>query len=124
SGFFDRGLEMRLIRPDGSIVNRWMVRFHDVFPDTSHIKPKGSIPQTDWNTDIHGAIAFPDGSVLFNFQDTGLVRMDRCGAIRWALPRMTHHAVNLAHDGGFWVPSLRFIESASPFPALTPPYEE
>ena len=124
SGFFDRGLEMRLIRPDGSIVNRWPVRFHDVFPDTSHIKPKWKIPQSDWNTDIHGAIALPDGSVVFSFEEPGLAKMDRCGAIQWTLPRMTHHSVDRAHDGGFWVPALRWIESASPFPALTPPYEE
>ncbi len=124
SGFFDRGLEIRLIRPDGAIVNRWQVQFYDVFPDPSHIKPVENIPKTNWNTDIHGVLALPDGSVLFNFQDTGLVKMDRCGAIQWTLPRMTHHAVNPSHDGGFWIPGLRFIENASPFPALTPPYEE
>jgi Arylsulfotransferase (ASST) len=124
SGFFGDGLELRLMRPDGSIVNRWPVRFYDVFPDPSHVKPKENIPKTNWNTDIHGAIALPDGSVLFNFQDTGLVKMDRCGTIQWTLPHMTHHAVNLAHDGGFWIPDLRFIDRVSPFPALTPPYEE
>jgi hypothetical protein len=124
AGFFDSGLELRLIQPDGSIVNRWPVRFYDVFPEPSHIKPKENIPQTNWNTDIHGAIALPDGSVLFNFQNSGLVKMDRCGTIQWTLPRMTHHAVNLAHDGGFWIPDLRFIDSASRFPSLTPPYEE
>ena len=124
SGFFDRGVEMRLIQPDGSIVNRWRPRFHDVFPDPSHIKPKEEIPQTDWNYEIHGAMAFPDGSVLFNFDGKGLAKLDRCGAVQWTLPRMTHHSVEMSHDGGFWVPSLRFIDNASPYPALTPPYNE
>ena len=124
SGFFDRGLELRLIRADGLIVNRWKVVFHDAFPDTSHIKPKSKIPKTDWNTDIHGAVALPDGSVVFSFEEPGLVKMDRCGAIQWTLPRMTHHAVSPASDGGFWVPGIRYVDGASPFPAMSPPYEE
>jgi hypothetical protein len=123
SGFFDRGLEMRLIQADGSIVHRWPVRFYSVFSDTGHIK-KEWVPQSDWNAEIHGAIAFPDGSVLFNFEEKGLVRMDRCGAVQWTLARMTHHSLAVSHDGGYWVPSLRTIDRASPIPALTPPYKE
>jgi len=124
AGFFDGGLEMRLIRPNGSIVNRWKAPFHDIFPDSSHIDPEERIPQTDWNTDIHGALAFPDGSVLFNFEGNGLAKLDRCGATQWTLPKMTHHAVARSRAGGFWVPSLRVIEDVSRFPELTPPYEE
>jgi hypothetical protein len=124
SGFFDRDLELRLIRSDGSIVRRWPVRFYDVFPAASHITPRYKVPKANWNSDIHGVLALPDGSVLFTFEELGLVKMDRCGAIQWTLPRMTHHSVNLAADGTYWVPSLRWVDRDSPFTALTPPYEE
>ena len=124
SGFFDQGLEMRLIRADGSIVHRWPARFHDIFPHPSHIKPKERVPQSNWNTGIHGALAFPDGSVLFNFEGSGLAKLDRCGAIEWTLPRMTHHSVKQSQGGGFWVPSRHYIDGISRFREITPPYEE
>jgi hypothetical protein len=126
SGFFDQGLELRLMQSDGSVVNQWPVRFYSIFEDTSHISPKQVIPQSNWHTEIHGVMVFPDGSLLFNFETKGLVRMDRCGAVLWKLARMTHHSVDMAQDGGFWVPGLRYhdVKSTSPFPALAPPYKE
>ena len=123
-GLFDNAIAIRLIRLDGSIVRTWPVRFHEIFPDTSHIQPQGLVPQADWNAGIHGMRAFPDGSLLFNFEGLGSVKMDRCGVVQWTIPRMTHHAVDVSRDGGFWIPSTRFITGSSPFPALTPPYDE
>ena len=124
SGFFDNGLELRLIRLDGSVVNRWPARFHDLIRDTSHIQPQDRVPRTDWNTAVLGAMAFPDGSILFNFEEGGLVKLDRCGAVQWTLPRMVHHSIDRAEEGGFWIPSIRYISRDSPFPLLIPPYKE
>ncbi len=124
SGFFDDGLELRLVRLDGSLVNRWPARFHDLIRDTAHIQPQDRIPRTDWNTSLLGAMAFPDGSILFNLEAGGLVKLDRCGAVQWTLRSMVHHSIEQAEDGGFWVPSIRYVGRDSPFPLLTPPYKE
>ena len=121
SGFFMNTNELRLIRRSGEMVARWPVEFSALFPDTSHItKP----PATDWNTDTHGALILPNGSVVFNFDYHGLVKLDRCGAPVWTLPLMTHHSVERAEGGGFWVPGRYYVakESDSSFPPFKTPY--
>ena len=111
SGFFEGRNELRLMRADGTIVRRWTPSFFDAFPDSAHI-PHFWKPASDLHVQIHGALALPDGSVVFNFDSKGTVKMDRCGAIQWTVPRLTHHAVTLAQDGGFWIPSLRLVEKS------------
>lgn len=123
SGFFDQGNELRLIRRSGEIVNRWSIRFSQHFPEPVHmIKP----PATDWNIDTHGALALPDGSVVFNYEAAGLVKLDRCGRVVWKLDRMTHHSVERAENGGFWVPSRNYHSegTVSVFPPFTTPFYE
>lgn len=124
TGFFDNGNEMRLIRLDGTIVNRWPVRFSEIFTDTSHIKPESIIPKSDWNAALQGALALPDGSIVFNFSYFGMVKLDRCGNLVWKLARGTHHSVERAAGGGFWVPGARYVESNSRYPNLQTPYTE
>ena len=123
SGFFKDTNELRLIRRDGSIVARWPVSFSDIFPDASHLRTP---PVTDWNIDTHGALIQPDGSVVFNFEYGGLVKLDRCGAVRWTLPLPTHHSVEPAEAGGYWVPGRRIVSEGtrSPFPPFEPPFYE
>lgn len=122
SGFFEGANEIRLIRRDGSIVARWPVRFSEIFPDASHLK---NPPKTDRNIDIHGALALPDGSVVFNFENGGLVKLDQFRKIVWTLRRETHHSIELAEDGGFWVPGRRHHEEiVSPFPPFETPFIE
>lgn len=124
SSFFENTNELRLIRRDGAIIARWPVTFSEIFPDTSHIQDR-SPPATDWNIDVHGALAMPDGSVVFNFEYGGLVRMDRCGDVIWALPYQTHHSVERAENGGYWVPGRRNIqEMDTQFPPFMTPYRE
>src|SRR5206468_2509382 len=115
--------EMRLMRMDGTIVNRWPVRFFTTFPNQDHIE-EASRPQREWQVHTHGALAFPDGSVVFNFEGFGTARLDRCGRIVWALPRRTHHSVAPSHDGGFWIPSGTMVRGKSRFPLLKPPYSD
>ena len=125
SGFFENDNELRLIRRDGTIVARWPVRFSQIFPDTAHILDR-SPPATDWNTDTDGALVLPDGSVVFNFEYFGLAKLDRCGAIAWTLARQTHHSVERAEGGGYWVPGRRYFteEMESPFPPFDTPFSE
>jgi Arylsulfotransferase (ASST) len=123
SGFFEESNELRLIRHNGDPVARWPVRFSEIFPAPSHMSAP---PATDWNIDLHGALALPDGSVVFNFEFGGLVKLDRCGDIVWTLPRETHHSVERDEGGGFWVPGRRQIssEQSSPFPPFESPFAE
>lgn len=123
SGFFDDGNQLRLITRDGKVVAKWRANFYDIFESNTHIKDP---PATDWNTDTHGALAMPDGSVVFNFEYCGLVKLDRCGKLVWKLAHETHHSVERAEKGGFWVPGRRHHSEDSEivFPPFDPPLKE
>jgi hypothetical protein len=123
SGFFENGNQLRLMKRDGTIVAKWPVKFYDIFKNTKFIKEP---PATNWNTDTHGALALPDGSVVFNFEYCGLVKLDRCGKVVWKLQRETNHSVERSEKGGFWVPGRRHLpkESKTPFPPFDPPFAE
>ena len=121
SGFFDDSNEVRLIERDGTIVARWPVSYSALFPDTSHLEEP---PATDWNVDLHGALIGPMGSVVANLDYVGLFKLDRCGRVEWTLARQTHHSVEAAEGGGYWVPSRRYVtEEATPaYPPFPAPY--
>jgi hypothetical protein len=123
AGFFDDGNELRLIRRDGSIVARWPVAFSEIFTDTRHIHEP---PATDWNTDTHGALIQPDGSVVFVFEYMGLVKLDRCGQLQWKVAAPVHHSVERAESGGYWVPGRNYVleEATTRFPPFSVPYHE
>ena len=121
SGFFDGGNELRLIRRDGSPVARWPVRFSEHFPDTSHVERP---PATDHDIKLHGALIHPDGSVVFNYEYGGTVKLSRCGETVWTLAHMTHHSVETAEAGGYWIAGRRTLSGSAakgfpPFPDQT-----
>ncbi len=123
SGFFKNSNELRLIKRNGDIVARWPIHFSDIFPSPIHL---ANPPMTDWNIDTHGALALSDGSVVFNFEYGGLVKLDRCANVLWTVDRPTHHSVEKAEAGGFWVPARRFFPkgSSSPYPPFETPFYE
>ena len=123
TGFFDDGNEIRLIRRNGEIVNRWPVSFSELFPEPHHMP---SPPQSDWNIDMHGAILLPDGTVVFNFEYGGATRLDWCGRVLWTLDHPTHHHIEVAEHNSFWIPGRRYHEAGvfSEFPPFTPPFSE
>jgi hypothetical protein len=122
SGFFTHTNELRLVKRTGEVVARWPVQYYRLFQDDSPFPPD-SAPATDWNVDTHGALALPDGSVVFNFEWGGLVKLDRCGNVVWKLHQRTHHSVERAEGGGFWVPARRTLEGESPFPPFQTPFD-
>jgi hypothetical protein len=66
-------------------------------------------------------VFLPDGSVVFNFDNLGTVKLDKCGAVQWRLARATHHAVTANPDGTFWIPArvdLRKVQDAVLLKAL------
>lgn len=123
AGFFDDGNELRLVRRDGSIVMRWPVAFSEIFTSTEHVREP---PATDWNTDTHGALIEPDGSVVFVFEYMGLVKLDRCGALEWKVAAPVHHSVERAAAGGYWAPGRNYVleEATAAFPPFSAPYNE
>jgi hypothetical protein len=111
SGFFENDNELRLIGRDGSVVARWKVRFSELFKDQDHRTPLS----TDWNIDTHGAIALSDGSVVFNFEYGGTVKLDRCGNVVWKVNKSTHHSIEMAEQGGFWIPNRVLNRQTQPY---------
>jgi len=124
AAFHEGGNGLRLMDLDGKAINHWPVRFFEIWPAPEHVQPKSDRPASDWNIDIHSALALPDGSVVFTFGRGGLIKMDRCGEVQWKLPHMTHHSVERAEGGGFWVPGRRYVTGKSKFPPLRTPYYE
>jgi hypothetical protein len=118
AGFFDGGNELRLVRRDGTPVRRWPVRFSEHFPETDHLALP---PQSDLNVDLHGALVTPDGSVVFNYEYGGLVKLSRCGEVEWTLAHPVHHSVERAEAGGYWVPGREYLypDQEGKFPPFT-----
>jgi hypothetical protein len=123
SGFFEDDNQLRLIERDGKVIAKWPVKFYDIFENSKFITEP---PATNWNVDIHGALALPDGSVVFNFEYCGLVKLDRCGNVVWRLAHETHHSIERAENGGFWVPGRRYHAKGAKmiFPPFDTPYKE
>lgn len=121
SGFIDNNNEIRLIRRDGSVIHKWPVSYTKLFKDTSYLHDP---PQSDWNTNLHGVVALPDGSVVFDIADVGVVKMDRFNKVAWTIHRSTHHSVERAEGGGFWICCRHYYPkgSPSPFPPFVTPY--
>ncbi len=122
SAFVEDRNQLTLIRPNGEEVARWPVRYTRLFPDGRHLEDHGYANPRDWGTDIHGALILPDGSVVFNFEYRGMVKLDRCGEVQWTLPEMTHHSIDLASDGSFWVGGRRRVREPNPYPPIVTPY--
>lgn len=124
SGFVDGELGMYVIERDGTILQRWNPKYFEIWDDTSHVFPADLVPATEWHASLHGAQPLPDGSVVFNHSEVGLVRLDRCGEVLWKLPRMTHHSVALAEDGTLWVSDNRNTAEDPGIPGITAPFYE
>jgi Arylsulfotransferase (ASST) len=121
TGFFDGSLGVRLIDPNGDVLNHWPISYNAIWQESPHLADQ---PQ-DWDMELHGALLMPDGDVIFTFQYGGLVRMDACGDIRWKLPRQTHHVFTPDSEGNLWVPDRKGRESPVPRYAKVPaPFEE
>lgn len=123
TGFFDGRPALRLVGMNGELLHTWNVVYTDVFPSAKHVQ---NVPRHVWDTHLHGAVLYPNGDVVFNFEDGGLVRMDQCSRVKWAVPRQTHHSVHLDEQGNLWVPArtMRTKRNAAYPNAPTPPYWE
>ena len=117
----DDSLYIKVVDPDGQIIHQWRLNWFKVWPHAKHI-PARLVPKSRPGTHIHGVKLFPNGDIIFNFTELGLLRMDVCGHVIWRLPYCTHHSVNMDQDGFLWVPGNIYHESKPKpgFPYLKP----
>lgn len=107
SGFFKDDNKVRLIRRDGTLIREWLIRAHEIFPDAGFFRDP---PATNWNAITHGTIITPGGDIVFTFESGGMVRMDRCGKVKWASNAVTHHSPNWLADGGIVVSGGQYVD--------------
>ena len=112
---------LRLIDEEGAVVHDWRFDRDELFPEARDRRGDPS------QKVVHGSYLFPSGDVLLNVDYVGTARLDACGEVKWRLPAGTHHSVERAADGSFWIPGVserpRRTTERHPdgFPGLTEP---
>lgn len=110
----DNELMARVVDSQGAVVHAWDVDWFDLWPDADHL-PEARVPKSRPGAQIHGAVLTPDGHLVFNFDELGMMRLDGCGQVVWRLPVQTHHSLNWNPDtGSFWTSSLRILNEDPP----------
>lgn len=99
-GFFDDENQARLIRRDGSIVNKWSLDYFSHFPNKNRRVCNFS---KGLRIDTHGAVLKKNGELVFNYEYCGTVKLSPCGEVVWTLDQKTHHSVTSAERGGYWI---------------------
>lgn len=105
-----------LIDQDGTVRHRWQGKYSEIF---------GKAPQLMWQARDstiawHGSHLYPDGSIVFNFQDnsfpygSGLVKLDKDSNVVWKVDRNTHHDVSVDDEGNLWVPAQHYRPEGIP----------
>lgn len=124
SGFFKDDNYVRLIRRDGSVVNEWRLRALDLVAKPEQCR---SPPMTNWNAIPHGTIATPEGDIVTSFESCGMVRLDRCGKVKFATTEITHHSPNWLADGGIVIAGGEYVDTPTqdiPWPFEGPYWED
>ncbi|WP_263841697.1 arylsulfotransferase family protein [Salinibacter sp.] len=114
------GPEVRLMDRAGRPVHTWRLDPRSLFPDSLDQRRIG-------RRYIHGSHLEPDGTLLVNFGQVGTVQVDACGDVQWRLAARSHHSIERAEDGTYWIPgsskTARRTTAAHPegFPGLDKP---
>lgn len=118
TSLFGEALGMILIDLNGQVLHRWRVPMADIWPLEKE-RPN------DWDSEIHGALLYPNGDVVFNVEWKVLVRIDRCSRLIWKLPRRTHHSIYQDVDGDLWVSGRKPRRDAlGKWPYISGPVDE
>ena len=119
-----RQISADIIDLQGNIIHQWKVDWFKLWPDAKHI-PEKDIPREQPGTHIHGAVVMNNGDLIFNFENKGLIRLNRDSEVVWRLPYMTHHSVHHHDDGNIWVSGRKnHNKQISRLPHLYPPFYE
>ncbi len=104
-----------IIDANGNAAHHWDLDWFHVWPDAKHI-PEFKRPKEHPGVDVHGMWLSQNGDLTYNYNDLGLVQMDICGKVKWRLPHLTHHSVDMDDAGNFWVGDL--VLHYKPDPAM------
>jgi hypothetical protein len=116
-------LIVKVINNDGKLIHKWNIEWFDIWSDANHL-PEYIKPRGRPGTLIHGIHLFDDGSIVFNFELCGLVRIDKFGNTLWKLPFATDHSVYF--DGEvLWVCGQKHHQQSNEkYPYFIPPFSE
>jgi hypothetical protein len=90
----------RLIDRHGETVHSWRIDRGALFSEA--VDRRGDPEQKN----VHGSHLLPNGELLVNVGYVGTARLDACGEVQWRLPAGTHHSIERAPDGSFWIPGV------------------
>ena len=116
AGYTAGGFAAWLVDAEGRELHRWRAKFSEVFPEAPHLLYQAGDDMIAW----HGTYLFPNGDILFNFQDSnfpfgsGLVKLDKDSRVIWKLARNTHHDVVVEPGGTIWAPSQHYRPDGLP----------
>jgi hypothetical protein len=91
---------LKLIDRHGETAHSWRIDREALFPEA--VDRRGDPNQRN----VHGSYLFPNGDLLVNVGYVGTARVDVCGEVQWRLPAGTHHSIERAADGSFWIPGV------------------
>lgn len=118
----DKHLSVNITDMQGAILHKWHVDWFDVWPDETHL-PEKDKPKSAPGTHVHGIVLLDNGEIVFNYEHSGLVKLNLCSKIVWRLPYRTHHSVHVDQGGNLWVPAMKNLETAvEGLPNYKPPF--
>lgn len=97
TGLFGNRLTFRLVDARGRLLHEWPIDFFTIAPERMKHK---------FHALIHGTVLYPNGDIVANLDERGMVRVDRCGRIVWRNSDNTHHSIHADDRGRLWAPSL------------------
>lgn len=116
SGIGAKGaLFAKLIDVSGRVVHAWDLDWFKLWPHADYL-PADVRPKSRPGTHIHGMVLEPNGDLVFNYEELGMMKVDVCGRPIWRLPRRTHHSIVRDDNGNYWAPEL--VQSDKPLSTL------
>jgi len=108
TGFWDDSQVIKLLDMEGNELHQWRVSFNTYWPEeeTPHIP---TAKPHDWDTQVHGLVLHENGDVIFNIDDYGTVKLDKCGDLVWRLSHPSHHSVMEDSNGDYWLSGGRIL---------------
>ncbi|MBK8979380.1 MAG: hypothetical protein IPM29_26070 [Planctomycetes bacterium] len=117
----------RVLDRDGTVLATWRLDATELWEETPYTDSVAGDFHTAGNY-LHGSYLFPNGDLLVNIEWFGLVRMASTGTVVWKLDRRTHHSIDRAEDGTFWISAARMVDDPQDalrrFPGLLTPFVE
>jgi hypothetical protein len=112
---------VRVIDAEGTAVHSWRLEWRRMWPSPDHLP----VELRGEPVLVHGMALAPDGDLIFNFDERGMVRVDPCGQVRWRVPYRTHHSVELDARGDIWASGLiSRTEGPVRLPKYSAPFED